>query len=211
MTKRSLVANAAVVFACAVGLDAGQNAPASQPTSFEAASVKPNTSGEPGTSIRRQPGGRFNAVNAPLRSLITLAYQLQGFQLAGGLVARQRPFGTSGTQCGRPHGADRGLGLRAAVCAGSITGTTARWRRRAAGRSRRAVALHGLAGAARVEARVHEGTGGSAACRQCRPPDARLTSTGRPPEGGTCGQRDSCCKARSMRRSGTSHMIATPA
>lgn len=83
MTNRTRLALVAAVSACAVGLHAGQDAPRSQPTSFEAASVKPNTSGDPGTSIRRQPGGRFNAVNAPLRALITLAYQLQGFQLVG--------------------------------------------------------------------------------------------------------------------------------
>ena len=51
------------------------------PGTFEAASVKANRSGEPGTSIRRQPGGRFNAVNAPLRNLITLAYAIQESQL----------------------------------------------------------------------------------------------------------------------------------
>lgn len=51
------------------------------PTSFEAVSIRPNRSGDPGVSIRRQPGGRFNTVNAPIRSLITLAFQIQGFQL----------------------------------------------------------------------------------------------------------------------------------
>jgi uncharacterized protein (TIGR03435 family) len=55
--------------------------PASFPTTFEVVSVKPNRSGDDGISIRRQPGGRFSTVNAPLRSLITLAYQIQGFQL----------------------------------------------------------------------------------------------------------------------------------
>ena len=51
------------------------------PLYFEAASVKPNKSGEPGSSIRRQPGGRLTATNMPLRALITFAYQLQPFQL----------------------------------------------------------------------------------------------------------------------------------
>ena len=51
------------------------------PVSFEAASIKPNTSGDSNRVIRRQPGGRFNAVNVPARFLITFAYQLQAFQL----------------------------------------------------------------------------------------------------------------------------------
>jgi len=83
MTNRTLVAIVAVVSTCAVGLHAGQDPRPSQPTTFEAASIKPNTSGDPGSSVRRQPGGRFNAINAPLRQLIQLAYQLQGFQLVG--------------------------------------------------------------------------------------------------------------------------------
>jgi uncharacterized protein (TIGR03435 family) len=51
--------------------------------SFEAASVKPNKSGEQEQFVRRQPGGRFDAKNMPLRALITFAYQIQGFQLVG--------------------------------------------------------------------------------------------------------------------------------
>jgi uncharacterized protein (TIGR03435 family) len=53
------------------------------PLYFEAASVRPNKSGEQGSSIRRQPGGRLTATNMPLRALITFAYQLQPFQLVG--------------------------------------------------------------------------------------------------------------------------------
>jgi uncharacterized protein (TIGR03435 family) len=53
------------------------------PLYFEAASVKPNTSGVQGSSIRRFPGGRLTATNFPLRALITFAYQLQPFQLVG--------------------------------------------------------------------------------------------------------------------------------
>jgi uncharacterized protein (TIGR03435 family) len=53
------------------------------PLYFEAASVKPNKSGEQGSSIRRQPGGRLTATNMPLRALITFAFQLQPFQLVG--------------------------------------------------------------------------------------------------------------------------------
>jgi uncharacterized protein (TIGR03435 family) len=50
---------------------------------YEAASVRPNKSGQQGSSIRRQPGGRLTASNMPLRALITFAYQIQGFQLVG--------------------------------------------------------------------------------------------------------------------------------
>jgi uncharacterized protein (TIGR03435 family) len=53
------------------------------PLYFEAASIKPSDPSQPnpGFAIRRQPGGRFNAVNAPLRNLIIFAYQIQSFQL----------------------------------------------------------------------------------------------------------------------------------
>jgi uncharacterized protein (TIGR03435 family) len=53
------------------------------PVSFEVSSVKVNKSGDVGGTMRRQPGGRVNGVNLPLRTLITFAYQLQPFQLAG--------------------------------------------------------------------------------------------------------------------------------
>jgi len=52
--------------------------------SFEVASLKRNKSGERGGSVRRQPGGRVNAINMPLNMLITLAYQVQPYMLAGG-------------------------------------------------------------------------------------------------------------------------------
>jgi hypothetical protein len=55
------------------------------PLYFEAASVKPSDpSNPPGQGIRRQPGGRFNTFNTPVRTLITFAYQIQGYQLVGG-------------------------------------------------------------------------------------------------------------------------------
>jgi uncharacterized protein (TIGR03435 family) len=38
----------------------------------------------PGMGIRRQPGGRFNTINTPVKILITFAYQIQDFQLSGG-------------------------------------------------------------------------------------------------------------------------------
>lgn len=55
------------------------------PLYFEAASVKPSDPNTgPGAGIRRQPGGRFNTFNTPVRTLITFAYQIQGYQLVGG-------------------------------------------------------------------------------------------------------------------------------
>lgn len=64
----------------------------SVPLYFEVASVKPNKSDEPGGSMRRQPGGRLNAVNMPLRALISFAYQTSPFTLVGGpgWIARER-------------------------------------------------------------------------------------------------------------------------
>lgn len=51
---------------------------------FEVASIKPNVSGDLRVSIQWSPGGRFTAINAPLRALIRDAYQLQEFELSGG-------------------------------------------------------------------------------------------------------------------------------
>ena len=51
--------------------------------SFEAASVKPNTSGD--TFLRvMTPPGRFSAVNAPLRMVVRQAFQLPEFRMSGG-------------------------------------------------------------------------------------------------------------------------------
>ena len=55
------------------------NAPA-----FEVASIKSNASGALRVSIQASPGGRFTAINAPVRALIRHAYQLQDFELTGG-------------------------------------------------------------------------------------------------------------------------------
>jgi uncharacterized protein (TIGR03435 family) len=65
-----------------VSAQAPQGAPL---PSFEVASVKPNKSGEGFIRFGMQPGGRFTAVNAPLRQLIVFAYTpLQPFQIEGG-------------------------------------------------------------------------------------------------------------------------------
>ena len=53
-----------------------------QSYAFEAASVKPaSPDNPPGQGLSRAPGGRFTAVNVPVRFLILYAYQLQGHQL----------------------------------------------------------------------------------------------------------------------------------
>src|SRR5262245_16038652 len=59
----------------------GQLTDPDKPVYFEAASVRQNTSGDLAQTIRRNPGGRLNASNMPLRALITFAYQLQQYQL----------------------------------------------------------------------------------------------------------------------------------
>jgi uncharacterized protein (TIGR03435 family) len=59
---------------------------AQSPVSFEAASIKPNASGESNTSVRRLPGGRFTAANVPVVLLVQIAYQLQPFQMQGALA-----------------------------------------------------------------------------------------------------------------------------
>lgn len=55
---------------------------------FEVASIKPNKSGPGPQRIGFQPGGRFTAVNVPVRDLIALAYgqpqPLPNFQIIGG-------------------------------------------------------------------------------------------------------------------------------
>ncbi len=51
---------------------------------FDVASVKPNKSGDMGTRIMFQPGGRFTANNITLKMLVRLAYDVQDFQISGG-------------------------------------------------------------------------------------------------------------------------------
>jgi uncharacterized protein (TIGR03435 family) len=81
MSSRTVIAIAAAAATCALSLVSAQSADTPQPLVYEAASVKPNKDGPGESYIRRQPGGRLNAVNFPLRALITFAYQIQGFQL----------------------------------------------------------------------------------------------------------------------------------
>jgi len=55
---------------------------AAQSPSFEAASIKPNNSGENFISVRLIPGGSVRAINATLESVITTAWQIPDFELA---------------------------------------------------------------------------------------------------------------------------------
>jgi uncharacterized protein (TIGR03435 family) len=79
---------AALVGVFVTALGAQQPAPQAPdpnvPIAFEVASVKPNTSGQRGGLLRRQPGGRMEATNMPLRQLISFAYQAAPFTLVGG-------------------------------------------------------------------------------------------------------------------------------
>jgi uncharacterized protein (TIGR03435 family) len=73
---RRLIFVLLAVFTCVAAMPAAQ-----APVSFEAASVKPNKSGDSNTSVGPRPGGRFIATNAPVALFITMAYQLQPFQV----------------------------------------------------------------------------------------------------------------------------------
>ena len=55
-----------------------------QEAQFEVASVKLHTSADQRMMMVAQPGGRFVALNIPLRMLIRTAYQLQDDQIVGG-------------------------------------------------------------------------------------------------------------------------------
>ena len=59
-------------------------APSANDPAFEAASVKPNKSGDGRVMLGVQPGGRFTATNVPLKMLLRQAYDVQDFQVVGG-------------------------------------------------------------------------------------------------------------------------------
>jgi uncharacterized protein (TIGR03435 family) len=64
---------------------AAQSAPiAAGNPAFEAASIKPNRSGDPGVRLSPQPGGRFTGTNVSVAMLIRFAYELPDFQVFGG-------------------------------------------------------------------------------------------------------------------------------
>lgn len=77
----AIIAGAVAILATAFAVF-GQSAPA--PLAFDVASIKPNNSGDNHLQVRVAPGGRLTAANAPLRLLITAAYQVQDFELSGG-------------------------------------------------------------------------------------------------------------------------------
>jgi uncharacterized protein (TIGR03435 family) len=78
----STIGIALIAGALATSALLAQTESAEQPK-FEVASVRANTSGNVGGSVKPEPGGRFTVVNMPLRNLIINAYGLQGTQLLG--------------------------------------------------------------------------------------------------------------------------------
>jgi uncharacterized protein (TIGR03435 family) len=84
-TLAALLAAATAVSASAGAQQAGSGGTS---LAFEAASVKPNTSGDLRKSIGPAPGGRFLAANNTLRDLIPFAYGIPqttaGFRIVGG-------------------------------------------------------------------------------------------------------------------------------
>jgi len=72
---------ALVVFLILCGSAIGQNN--SRPE-FEVASIKPAAPDARGMFFRRAPGGRIDLNNMPLKEMITIAWQIQPFQVSGG-------------------------------------------------------------------------------------------------------------------------------
>jgi len=69
---------------------ADQKAPA-----FEVASIKPSKSIDRLSGIQHQPGGRLTITNMTLRTLVTFAYHITGYQLVGGPGWADRDTSTS--------------------------------------------------------------------------------------------------------------------
>jgi len=78
MTRGSLCLIVGLIIVVAAPLGAQTTTPRLQ---FDVASVKPNTSGDPGLRLDVQPGGRFVASNIPLKQFIRAAYTLQLYQI----------------------------------------------------------------------------------------------------------------------------------
>ena len=55
-----------------------RNRPSSDGPAFEAATVRPNTSGDTRRQIEVLPGGRFNAINMTLWQILSIAYPIDG-------------------------------------------------------------------------------------------------------------------------------------
>jgi len=87
--RRPLPARLLTLSALIAGISGAQVSTRAQsdhkPLAFDVASIKPNTSSvERLSGIQRQPGGRVTITNMTLRTLITFAYQITGYQLVGG-------------------------------------------------------------------------------------------------------------------------------
>jgi uncharacterized protein (TIGR03435 family) len=86
MKTASILLAAAVVTGS--GMGSAQQAGLIKPPAFEAASIKPNTSGDWRRAMGPAPGGRFTATNVPSRDLIAYAYGISqdsvSFRIVGG-------------------------------------------------------------------------------------------------------------------------------
>ena len=67
----------------AVGLPVAAQQQAREPA-FDAATLRPNTSGYNGWRLEPQPGGRLTGTNVPAAALVRFAYDLPDFQIVGG-------------------------------------------------------------------------------------------------------------------------------
>ena len=88
MTVRGLSLAVALVAFMAHGAAQSQTPPPAAGTparlTFEVASIKRNVSGDPGASIRIQPGGQMTVTNNSLYNLIRNAYNTQRFEMVPG-------------------------------------------------------------------------------------------------------------------------------
>ena len=75
LTRQLLLAIMLIAFIASLGAQAR--------TAFEVTSVRANTSGPRGASMRWTPAGDFTAVNQPVRVLLNFAYMLPLFQVQG--------------------------------------------------------------------------------------------------------------------------------
>lgn len=79
--KKAVLLIGALVAAAGLPIVAQQ---AATDPAFEAATLRPNTSGSAGWKLHPQPGGRLTGTNVPAAALIRFAYNLPDFQISGG-------------------------------------------------------------------------------------------------------------------------------
>lgn len=84
-SRRILLVPISVVVAASVAPLVGQSQTNPKPPTFQAASIKPNTSAD-GRGVFLQPGGRFRAIGIRLRELIRIAYGEHTFVLPAQVV-----------------------------------------------------------------------------------------------------------------------------